>query len=60
MYKLQLSGQNLGQAINSGSGCVHFMQLCYYEVKEPNLAQTTLGFVILDIVLLAQTYWAHS
>ncbi len=39
--KLQLTGRYLGRVFNSGSGCVHAMNLCHYEVKQTNLKLKT-------------------
>ncbi len=56
MGKLLLTGQNLGRVFNFSSGCVHAMQLYFFETKLPNLKLKTrpkqlLGSLPLVIAL---------
>jgi hypothetical protein len=56
MYKLQLTGQNLGRVFNFRSGHLHAAHSWRYEVKLPNLKLKTwpkhlLGYILLDIAL---------
>jgi hypothetical protein len=56
MDKLQLTRQNLGQVIDSRSGCMRAMRSCCYETKLSILNLKTgpkqlEGYLPLDIVL---------
>jgi hypothetical protein len=41
MDKLEVTGQNLGRVVNYQRGCVHTMQLHFFETKLPNLKLKT-------------------
>jgi hypothetical protein len=41
MDKLYLIGRNLGQVLNSSSGCVHALLLYFFETKLPNFKLKT-------------------
>jgi len=41
MNELQLSGQNLYRVVNSSSGCIHAVGICWFEAKQPNLKLKT-------------------
>jgi hypothetical protein len=41
MNELQLSGQNLYRVVNSSSGSIHAVGICWFEAKQPNLKLKT-------------------
>jgi hypothetical protein len=41
MDKFRLTGQNRGQVFNFRCGCVHALNVCCFEVKQPNLKLKT-------------------
>jgi hypothetical protein len=58
MDKLQLTGQNLGRVFKFRRGCIHVIQLYYFETKLPKLKLKTrpkqlLGSLLVDIMLPA-------
>ncbi len=53
MYKLQLTGQSLGQGFNSRSDCMSaIIHLFSYEAKQPNLKLKTWSKQLLGSLLL--------
>jgi hypothetical protein len=58
MDKLKLTGRNLGRVFKFRRGCLHSIQLYYFETKLPNLklktrAKQLLGALLVDITLPA-------
>jgi hypothetical protein len=58
MDKLYLTGQDLGRAFNSRSGCVNAMQLNGFETKRPNLKLKIRTKQLLHSLLFPEeTFW---